>query len=146
MNATDWWGTLDSIGFGTARLLLSVLWQSSIPLAAAGLLAFVLRRRRASVRHTLWVAALVLTPLLPLVALGASRIGTPQAPIPVMPAYAPLPPVLDVLPAAPAAPEAPNVVALEAPAPPPRFSPADYPWALALLASAPEWGPEWGLR
>ena len=62
MNAVTFWEALDRLGFETLRVLLSVLWQSSILLAAVMLIAFALRRRRASARHALWVAALLVAP------------------------------------------------------------------------------------
>ena len=52
------WETLDIVGFETVKILLSLLWQSSVLLGAVGLLTYALRHRRASIRHQLWVAAL----------------------------------------------------------------------------------------
>ena len=153
MNGAEWWLALDRVGFRAAWVLLSALWQSSILLAAAGLLAYALRRRRATVRHAILAAAILASPLIPVLGWAASRSGTPQAPIPVMPAYSapvlpaepaelapfdvvsppePLAGELGVSEAAPV-PEAQPV----APQPPEKpFSLLDYPWALALLAYA----------
>ena len=39
----SWWAWLDGVGFEAVRLLLSLLWQSSIVLGAAGLLAGTVR-------------------------------------------------------------------------------------------------------
>jgi len=86
MNGTGWWLTLDRMGFQTVRLLLSVVWQSSILLAAAGLLAWALRRRRASVRLAILAAAILSSPLIPLLGRAASW-SRAQVPIPVMPSY-----------------------------------------------------------
>ena len=80
--------TLDAVGFETVKILLSLLWQSSILLGAVGLLTYALRHRRASLRHQLWVAALLITPVLPLLSWIASQAGTPQVQIPLVPAYA----------------------------------------------------------
>ena len=140
MNAVALWGELDRLGFEAVRLLLSVLWQSSVLLAAVALLACVLRRRRANVRHALWVAALLLAPLLPLMARAAAKVGTPQAQIPVMPTYtanqsvdwtrglSPLPDLqgggsAEAIPAPPASASVQEK----------GFSLSEYPWALALL-------------
>ena len=88
MNALSaYWETLDGTGFHAVRILLSVLWQSSILLVSVGLIAWVLRRRRASVRRALWVAAVLVAPALPLLGWAASSIGAPQAAIPLVPSY-----------------------------------------------------------
>lgn len=162
MSGAQWWLMLDKAGFQMAWLLLSALWQSSILLLAAGVLAYALRRRRASVRHAVLAGAILCSPLIPLLGLAASRSGTPQAPIPVMPAYStpvvdaypapvaptcsvPAPPALPARPAGPVLTEAPAGAEIDrAPALPavtgqPQEAPLallDCPWALALLAYA----------
>lgn len=88
MIASISWEALDSIGFETVKIFLSLLWQSSVLLGAVGLLTYALRHRRASLRHQLWVAALLITPVLPLLSWIASQAGTPQVQIPLVPAYA----------------------------------------------------------
>ena len=139
MSAVTLWDALDRIGFDVVRTLLAVLWQSSILLLAVGVLACALRKRRASVRHALWVVALLAAPAVPLLGWAALRLGTPRAEIPVMPAYtSPVtasarPAVFQEEPAVVPAPVSP------APEPAPEevaFSLAHYPWALALLAYA----------
>jgi len=103
MNGEHWWLTLDRAGFQAAWLLLSALWQSSILLAAAGALAWLLRRRRASVRQAVLAAAVLASPLIPLLGWAASRSGTPRAAIPVVPVYsAPVEPAAPLTPPAPA--------------------------------------------
>ena len=87
MSASACWAWLDGAGFQTMRVLLSLLWQSSILLAAAALLSGVLRRRRASVRCAVWIVALLVVPMLPLLNWAASSVGSPQAAIPAIPAY-----------------------------------------------------------
>jgi len=135
MNASHFWVALDHWGFSVAWVLLTVLWQSSILFVAIMLLARLLRRRRATVRHGLWVAALVAAPLLPLLTLAASHLGAPQAPVSVLPAYGgpvDVPPLL-VAPLPPEPPRAEPAPAEETsePQPPaPRFSLWNYPWAL----------------
>jgi len=89
MNTAGWWPALDAAGYQVARGLLSLMWQSSILIAAAALLAWALRRRRTSVRHAVWVAALLVVPALPVLTWIASSTGVPPAGIPVMPDYAP---------------------------------------------------------
>ncbi|KPJ72275.1 MAG: hypothetical protein AMS14_08085 [Planctomycetes bacterium DG_20] len=132
MNPEPWVAALDRVGFETARLLLSVLWQSSILLAAAGLIASALRRRRASVRHALWTAAVLAAPLLPLLGYVASNLDTPRAELRVIPAY--LGPVTAPATAAPALP--PDPASPAPPAGPPAPSLLACPWALALLTYA----------
>jgi len=158
MNGAECWLTLDKAGFRAVWLLLSVLWQSSILLAAAGLLAYVLRRRRASVRHAVLAAAILAAPLVPLLGWAASRSAAPRVPIPVMPTYsAPVltaetaeaaPPVAlppeavtpaPVLTEAPAAPQIDQAPVAQADRAQPQERPLpllNCPWALVLLAYA----------
>jgi len=137
MSALHVWSSLDQLGFATARVLLAALWQSSILLVAIGALTWLLRKRRASVRHSLWVAGLLLGPMLPLVAALALRTGAPQAPVPVLPAYAE-PIIVPALPAQPisALPEHPPAVSVPPQpetAPEAHVSVFAYPWALLLI-------------
>ena len=78
MNSLYLWSRLDTVGYGAMRLLLGALWQSSILLLAVGILGWLLRRRRASVRHALWVGALITAPLLPLLTGAIVRVGAPD--------------------------------------------------------------------
>ncbi|MFC1528549.1 M56 family metallopeptidase [Candidatus Latescibacterota bacterium] len=87
MNFTEWLLALDSIGFFTMRILLSILWQSSILLGAVGILSYILRRRQVSVRYRLWVAAIFIVPLLPVLSIMISKTGTPRKELSVIPAY-----------------------------------------------------------
>ena len=87
MIASTSWDQLDAIGFDAIRVMLSVLWQSSILLGAAGLLVYALRRRSAAIRHRVWTAALLLTPLIPALTWLASQTGSPQIHIPIIPGY-----------------------------------------------------------
>jgi len=87
MNAADVLSTLDHWGFSLARVLLTVLWQSSIVFAAVAGLSWLLRKRRAGVRHALWLAALLVAPVLPLLTMVVSQAGAPQAPVGVLPTY-----------------------------------------------------------
>lgn len=121
---------LDSAGFTVLRILLSVLWQSTIVLAAAGALAWFLRRRGDRVRHIIWTGAVCIIPLLPLLTWGAARLGSPRAEIQVIQPYtAPLneleQQVSDDFHFLPSAPSSSAV----SPIP---ISPLDYPWALGL--------------
>jgi len=135
MDAASWLRALDGAGFGTLRVLLSVLWQSSILLGAAGLLVLLLRRRSASLRHAVWVAALCAAPVLPLLAWAASGVGTPRAELPVMPAYE-APVMVFEMAVAPA----PMPITPLTPPVQPSVQEAlllgDYPWALGLLGYA----------
>ncbi len=158
MIASISWETLDAIGFETVKIFLSLLWQSSVLLGAVGLLTYALRHRRASLRHQLWVAALLITPVLPLLTWIASQAGTPQVQIPLVPAYAarhPQPETgsveftpADVKTTTPSADssigsprEQADVIGNDVAVPSPltqspsreEVSAAEYPWAIALL-------------
>jgi beta-lactamase regulating signal transducer with metallopeptidase domain/peroxiredoxin len=147
MNALHFWVVLDHWGFSVARLLLTVLWQSSILFLVIMLLARLLRGRRATLRHALWVAAVLVAPLLPLLTLAASRAGAPQARVSVLPAYVEPP---DLPQERPSPGPDPAGLLLEegkgegGPAtqtgePEPAASPLslwDYPWALLLVGYA----------
>ena len=75
MDAADLLSTLDRLGYDVLRATVSVLWQSSILLAAVVLLAWALRRRRPAVRHVLWAGAVLAVPMIPLLGSLASRAG-----------------------------------------------------------------------
>ena len=153
MSASYWLEALDQAGYRAMCYLLAVLWQSSILLVVTAGLAWLLRRRRAAVRHALWMLALTVTPLLPLLTSAARQADAPQAPLALMPAYeAPAPAALAppaprggpaihesaLPPAGPAPDPAVQPAPAQAPAHPASF--ADnimrYPWSLALLAYA----------
>ena len=87
MNAASLLTSLDSAGFTVLRIFLSVLWQSTIVLIAAGVLTWFLRWRGDSVRHILWTGAVCIIPLLPLLTWGAARLGSPRAEIQVIRPY-----------------------------------------------------------
>ncbi len=129
---------LDRIGFETLRLLVGVLWQSSILFAAVAVLARVLRRRKAGFRHALWAGAILAAPLFPLLTWGLASSGAPQAEVAVLPHYEAWeispsafdmgrPPGDDAIEglASSALPPSPEATA-------PLGSVLDYPWALLL--------------
>ncbi|MFC1693059.1 carboxypeptidase regulatory-like domain-containing protein [Candidatus Latescibacterota bacterium] len=87
MDFTEILSMLDNTGFHTISMLLSVLWQSSILLCIIGILSYVLRRRKATVRHTLWVCAVLVIPFLPIMTFSISNLGTPQKELAVLPVY-----------------------------------------------------------
>ncbi len=87
MDSPGWLTIIDSTGFHTVRILLSILWQSSILLGMVAILAYILRRKKESVRYTLWVAAILIIPILPLLTFGVAKIGTPRKELSVIPAY-----------------------------------------------------------
>jgi Zn-dependent protease with chaperone function len=129
MNAAWSWETLDAFGFHAIGVLLSVLWQSSLLLGVAAVLAHLMRRQSAAARHAVWVAALALVALLPLMGWLASRASLPQAQIQVIPAYSA--PAEDARAAAYSLAADPAVTV-----PPPAGevrSVLCYPWALALI-------------
>jgi len=141
MNAYDLLPALDRIGFAAAKLMAGALWQSTILFAATAIVVWALRRRRASLKHAVWAAALLAAPLVPFLTQGAVKLGTPRAEIAVMPVYR------EVLPqAAPViVPSAPQVSLsdlppagepLHATQPAPRPAPSvwRYPWAILSIA------------
>ena len=89
MSGHEWLTALDRIGFQSMRVLLSVLWQSSILLIATVILSHLLRRRRASARCAIWATVILAAPLLPLLNWAVLTSGLPQAPIPVVTTYSP---------------------------------------------------------
>jgi len=141
MDMLSVWSRLDAVGYGAMRLLVGALWQSSILLVATGALTWLLRKRRASVRHALWVGALVAAPLLPLIGGAVLRAGAPQAPLRILPAYTQsmsLEPEIELpdLPAGTLEPSphaAEHEAALQQPPAAPRRM---YPWAMLLMGYA----------
>ena len=136
-NAVEWWGVLDEFGFTVMRALLCVLWQSSIVFAGMGLLVWVRRGRRATVRHALWLAALLVAPVLPLLTSLGARGGAPQAPVSGLPAYVVVEKYVEAPPEAPMVPLAAAPTAIEAEpvqGEQPQPSVLEYPWALLLVA------------
>jgi len=156
MALQTWLTTFDEVGFLSMRILLSVLWQSSILLAGAALLGWVLRRRPASVRCAVWVSAVLMVPLLPVLNWALLTTGVPQAPIPVVGTYTapevkmPPPPVMTFPLHVPPTESLPGAAPAGEPMPPAAETPEpseapqaaeevvepmglwDYPWLLAL--------------
>lgn len=78
---------LDEAGYSVTSALISVLWQSTILLIAAGMLSWVLRKQTAALRHTIWTVAVFVLPLLPFLSMGTAKIGIPQTKIGNMTPY-----------------------------------------------------------
>jgi hypothetical protein len=144
MNTLALLDQLDRLGFAAMQYLLSALWQSSLLFAATFALAWFLRKRRASVRHLIWVAALLLAPLLPVLTSGVRRAGAPQAPVSVLPAYAVSAPVPRMEPL-PEPPPSPVVLTPSLPVPsvwaqreieshPVMPAPRNHPWVWCLAS------------
>ncbi|MFC1509367.1 carboxypeptidase regulatory-like domain-containing protein [Candidatus Omnitrophota bacterium] len=87
MGIPGWLAYLDSMGFVTMRLLISILWQSSILLITIGVMLFLLRRKNVPFGFFLLVTALLIIPLIPLLTFFAAQSGTPQASLDVFPDY-----------------------------------------------------------
>lgn len=89
MNAVNVLSALNSFGFAVISMLVSLLWQSSILIAASGILVFLLRRKNESVRHSLLVAVILIVPVLPFLSrvLTVAETGLPHKEIPVLPGY-----------------------------------------------------------
>ncbi|MHC4714044.1 MAG: M56 family metallopeptidase, partial [Planctomycetota bacterium] len=137
MGAAELFIHLDKAGYAVAKLLLGALWQSTILFAAVAFLAWALRRRRAGLRHALWVGAILAAPLIPALTWGLAGSGAPQAEVAVFPSYAPVemgPVAFEAL-ETPAieysGKSVPPVTATEGPAG--QFRPWDYPWALLTV-------------
>ena len=79
--------SLHELGFTVARMLLRLLWHSSILLLAVGLVSLGLRRWRPSFQRNLWLGALLLIPLLPLLSNVTSELGAPRAIVWTLPRY-----------------------------------------------------------
>jgi len=132
----------DRCGFEAAKMLLGVLWQSTLLMAAVAVLSWLLRRRRASLRHALWTAAIVVAPLLPFLGSILSHSGAPQAQVALLPRYEAPAAVIDIEPepvgtlaavAPPVAPKQAIQTTTASPSAPRSRSMAEYPWALGLL-------------
>ena len=65
MTLAEFWSALNPWGLVLARMLTDIAWQSALLLAGMGILTWMLRKRSASLRHALWVTAILLIPLLP---------------------------------------------------------------------------------
>ena len=87
MNIHNVLTALDTIGFQIIRMLISLLWQSSLLIGMVVLVVFALRNRSTKIRHIIWVFLLCLLPVIPFLGWGVSVIGTPQVEIPVIPEY-----------------------------------------------------------
>ncbi|MFC1606721.1 hypothetical protein ACFL47_02025 [Candidatus Latescibacterota bacterium] len=87
MNIPGWMISLDIFGFFTARVLLSVLWQSTILLTAIGLLALSVKRCGESFRFILLVGAVLVIPVLPVMSYFLMQSGMPSAEIRILPEY-----------------------------------------------------------
>ncbi len=91
MNGIEFFRLLDTAGFQTAAGFLSIIWQTSIVLAAAMILTWTLRHRSAAARHAVWASAVLAVPLVPLFAWLATQAGTPRVEIPVIPVHVAVP-------------------------------------------------------
>jgi hypothetical protein len=84
----QFWSALNPSGLALAHVLINVLWQSTLLLAAIGILTWALRRRPASLRHALWVGAIVLLPLAVAMPLNGEGMHNPVAePVPAATAF-----------------------------------------------------------
>ena len=132
---TTTWIALDEWGFAAAHYLLEALWQSTLVFATVAALNALLRRHSPRARRALWLMALLIAPVLPLLSTIAKPAGLPQQSIAAFPEYAPhVSTIVAPLPM----PEfvAPMVEIPTAATPTPSPTPFDYPWALTLLAYA----------
>ena len=87
MFSVEFFSAFNSIGFSVLKIIFSVLWQSTILLTAVWLLSKVLHRKSPSVRFKLWLAAILIIPFLPLLALTLNKAGTPHKNITVIPRF-----------------------------------------------------------
>ncbi|MFC1651104.1 M56 family metallopeptidase [Candidatus Latescibacterota bacterium] len=87
MYTIDWLSSLDSIGFQVFRILISVLWQSSILLGAIGILAYLFKLKKETAGYFLWVTAIIIIPSIPLLTRGISISGPSNFALSIMPPY-----------------------------------------------------------
>ena len=78
MFSSELFSALNSLGFSIMKTIISVLWQSTILLGAVWLLSGVLHRKSPSVRFNLWLAAILIIPVLPILTLTLNKAGTPH--------------------------------------------------------------------
>ena len=137
MSIQQFFAQLDGTGYLFIRVILSILWQSTILLAATGALAWMLRKRVDTVRHALWTAAVLSLPLLPLLSLGGAKLGSPRTDIAVMPVYQALANTPAQTVRLDQSPSIPSTLSTDAVQPEPipqkpSFNPFDYPWAMGF--------------
>ena len=143
------WAQLDEWGKVGFDGVLSLIWQSTLLFAAVGVVSWSLRRRHAIGRCRLWMAALLVTPLLPWLTELVTRAGVPQAELAVLPAT-----LQGRIGPRPAEPEGPTAAlpltttgeiararstgTASTPSPSGGMAPLDslldYPWALGVVA------------
>jgi beta-lactamase regulating signal transducer with metallopeptidase domain len=149
MNIIGSWSFFDRLGFILAEVLLSTFWQSTVLFLFIFVVAWTLRKRSASVRHSLWFGALMTVPLLPFLTSLMMYTGLPQAPVPLLASYESQDLMAEASIPAPNAihQSVPTEVLVEHIATPhiessltqnaaslPEFSIGDFPWALGLAA------------
>jgi len=78
---------LDQTGYQTFSVLLGFTWQMTVLIAAAVALTFVLRNHRASIRRVIWISAIMLIPLLPILSTLVSNVGIPLTPVITVQSY-----------------------------------------------------------
>ena len=89
MSAHSIFTVLDAVGYEAGRLLLTLLWQSSIVFPAAWVLLRLLRSARAAVRFGILITAVLTVPILPAVTWLSAALETPRHELTVIPGYTP---------------------------------------------------------
>lgn len=87
MNMPDYFRYLNDLGFQSYLFGLSFLWQSTVLLVAVFGISRFYRHRSAKLLHVVWLLAFAAAPVIPVVSLMASSMGTPQMTIRVMPSH-----------------------------------------------------------
>ncbi|MHB9031286.1 MAG: M56 family metallopeptidase, partial [Candidatus Latescibacterota bacterium] len=137
MDTVDILLRMDAAGFALVKAFLSLLWQSCLLFAAVVVLSWMLRKKRAALRHLLWTGALFALPLLPLFSHLAANIRTPRVEIAVIPAYTPPPENPVPLSLTPIDASTAPIISHQNPVKPAQpLTITDYPWAIAFIGYA----------
>ena len=87
MSADSIFAVLDAVGYEAGRLLLTLLWQSSIVFLVAWVLLQLLRNARAAVRFGIIITAVLTVPILPVFSRLSSVFDTPKHELNIIPRY-----------------------------------------------------------
>lgn len=77
----------DRFGYDMAFMFVNVVWQSALLYLATLVITYLLRYKKASVRHALWISMIAASALLPVLNGFIEHCETHRADVPLMPLY-----------------------------------------------------------